>query len=462
MVIESKKIKLQYLIQNSFFVILFLVLVFLIGFLANKYVFVNDMTQAKRSVLTQGSIEVLEQMDGPINLTVFATKDDVNNADTFRRGIINFVARYQRSKSDINLKFISPVEEPKLAQEMGIRTDGEVVVEYKKRTEHITPPFAEQELTNLLVRLTRTNEKPVMFLDGHGEKNLIGLKNNDLGEFGKQLENKGFKFSNPDLTVIDSVPKEGAMLVIASPQVNVSKVETNKILQYVNEGGNLLWLLDDNDLKGLDVIASYLGIEISKSSVVDPSSIQYGADENISFASTYGDHPITRNFMLRTLYSSAYELKAKGTYENGWEVSSLIEVAAGGWLSSPKKIQKNKLVFDKKIDKAGPINIAVALERKYGEKGQRIVVVGNAAFLSNLFITSGGNLDIGINIVNWLAGDDQLITIQPMPLKDVNVTIPSDSKSVFLAWTIFHSFQYFIPIGLFVIGFIIWFRRRKA
>ena len=166
--------------------------------------------------------------------------------------------------------------------------------------------------------------------------------------------------------------------------------------------------------------------------------------------------------MLRTLYSSAYELKAKGTYENGWEVSSLIEVAAGGWLSSPKKIQKNKLVFDKKIDKAGPINIAVALERKYGEKGQRIVVVGNAAFLSNLFITSGGNLDIGINIVNWLAGDDQLITIQPMPLKDVNVTIPSDSKSVFLAWTIFHSFQYFIPIGLFVIGFIIWFRRRKA
>jgi hypothetical protein len=33
-----------------------------------------------------------------------------------------------------------------------------------------------------------------MYLDGHGEKNLMGLKNNDLGEFGKQLENRGFKF----------------------------------------------------------------------------------------------------------------------------------------------------------------------------------------------------------------------------------------------------------------------------
>ena len=112
--------------------------------------------------------------------------------------------------------------------------------------------------------------------------------------------------------------------------------------------------------------------------------------------------------------------------------------------------------------KKGPINIGIAFSRKFEEKGQRAIVVGNAAFLSNSFITSGGNLDLGINMINWLAGDDQLITIQPMPLKDVNVTIPNDSKSVFLAWTIFHSFQYFIPLALFIAGFAIWFRRRKA
>ena len=183
--------------------------------------FQRTLPKPTGNTLTEGSIGVLKEMDGPINLTVFATKDDVNKGDKFRQGIINFIARYQRSKPDINIKFISPVEEPKLAQDMGIRVDGEVVVEYNKRTEHITPPFAEQELTNLLVRLTRTNEKPIMYLDGHGEKNLLGLKNSDLGEFGKQLENKGFKFSNPDLTVLPSVPDEGSMLVIASPKKDV-------------------------------------------------------------------------------------------------------------------------------------------------------------------------------------------------------------------------------------------------
>jgi len=259
-----------------------------------------------------------------------------------------------------------------------------------------------------------------------------------------------------------AVPKEGAMLIIASPQVDVSQVEANKILNYVNSGGNLLWLLDDNDFKGLDKLAEYLGLQVSKESVIDPSSFRSGGDESITFGVKYGEHPITRNFMLRPLFDSAHEVLAKGTYENGWEVSELIDVAASGWLSSEGKSQKDKLNFIEGKDKAGPINIAVALKRKYEEKGQRVVVVGNASFLSNTFITSAGNLDLGINIINWLAGDDQLITIQPMPLKDINVTIPSDSKSVFLAWVVFHVFQYFIPIGLLILGFVVWFRRRKA
>ena len=459
---NNSKIKLQLLIQNWFFVLLFAALVVLFGYLSNQFVLTKDVTQANRNTLTQGSIEVLENMPYPINLTVFATKDDVNNGDTFRQGIINFIARFQRTKSDINIKFISPVEEPKLAQEMGIRIDGEVIVEYNKRSEHISPPFAEQDLTNLFVRLTRTNEQPILYLDGHGEKNLIGVRNNDLGEFGKQLEKKGFRFSNPDLTVLNEVPKEGGLLVIASPQVNVSKVESNKIVKYLQTGGNILWLLDDDDLKGLENVAEYLGLNVSQGKVIDPSSSQFGANENVSFATFYGDHPITNSFMLRTLYNGAHEVSAKGTYENGWKVSKLIEVAGSGWLEGKGKKNNQKLIFDKTIDKKGPINIGIAFNRKFEEKGQRVIVIGNAAFLSNSFITSGGNLDLGINMINWLAGDEKLITIQPMPLKDVNVTIPNDSKSVFLAWTIFHSFQYFIPAILFIAAFVIWFRRRKA
>ena len=78
------------------------------------------------------------------------------------------------------------------------------------------------------------------------------------------------------------------------------------------------------------------------------------------------------------------------------------------------------------------------------------------------FFTNGGNLDLGVNMVNWLAGDDKLITIQPMPLKDINVTIPDTKLGVVIAWIVFHAFQYFIPLGMMIAGFVFWWKRRKA
>ena len=458
----NPKLRLQILIQNSFFVVLFIALIFLLGFLANQYKFSKDITQANRNTLTTGSINVLKQMQGPITLTVFASEDDVNNGDTFRQGIINFMARYQRTKPDINVKFISPIKEPKLAQENGIKEDGEVVVEYQKRSEHIRPPFAEQEMTNLFMRLSRTSQRAVMYLDGHGERNLIGLKNNDVGEFGKQLESKGLKFANLNLTIESEVPLNGSMLVIASPQKTISPIEAKKIKKFLESGGNLLWLLDDNNFRGLDEIAAYLGLSVSIGQVIDPAEKVEGVNENIASASSYGEHAITRNFMLGTRFSNAHEVNAKGTLDNGWEVSKLIEVSPNGWLESSQVMTNQKPTFDKSKDKAGPINIAVALQRVYGKKGQRVVVVGNGNFLSNTFITNGGNLDLGINMINWLSGDDNLISIQPMPLKDVNVTIPDNQMSFIIAWTVFHSFEYFIPIGFFVLGILFWFKRRKA
>ena len=458
----NRKLRFQLLVQNSFFVVLFLMLVVLLGYLASQYHVAKDITQANRNILTQGSVNVLKQMKEPINITVFATKDDASGGDNFRKGMIDFIARYQREKKNVNLKFINPSIEPKLAQDAGVKEDGEVVVEYNKRSEHIIPPIAEQEMTNLLVRLSRTNQQAVMYLDGHGERNLLGVKNHDIGEFGKQLEKKGFKFANPDLTVAQAVPSNGAMLVIASPQVNVSDVEAKKIKAYLERGGNLLWLVDDNNLRGLESVAEYLGMTVSPGIALDMASAQYGADARVSFASLYGEHAITKNFMLRTLFPEAHQVTAIGTDENGWKVSNLVEVAPNGWLMAGKLAKDAKPEFNEKTDKRGPINIGVALERIYGKKGQRVVVMGNANFLSNTFITNGGNLDLGVNIINWLAGDDQLITIQPMPLKDINVTIPDSDSGRLVAWTVFHGFQYLLPLAMMIAGFYFWWKRRKA
>ena len=105
--------------------------------------------------------------------------------------------------------------------------------------------------------------------------------------------------------------------------------------------------MDDNNFKGLDSLAEYLALKVSHVSVIDPLAEEYGGDENITFSTIYGDHPITRNFMLRTIYSNAHEVNAQDSYENGWEVSELIEVATGGWLPLSKKNGDDKFNFIK-------------------------------------------------------------------------------------------------------------------
>jgi ABC-type uncharacterized transport system involved in gliding motility auxiliary subunit len=325
----NRKLRFQLFMQNSFFVLLFLVLVFLLGFLTREYHASHDITQSTRNTLTQGSINILKQMKGPVNIKAYVSQDD-----QYRKVINDFISRYQRTKPDIKMVFINPAEQPKMAQEDGIKAEGELVVEYNKRSDHLIPAYVEQDMTNLLVRLSRSNERPVMFLDGHGERNLTGKKNNDIGEFGAQLEKKGFKLANPDLTIAQEVPHNGSMLVIASPQIDLNDIEVKKIKTYLESGGNLLWLLDDDNLHGLQPIAEYLGLQLVPGMVIDLSAKQYNADVKMAIASQYGEHPINKNFMLRTFFPEARMVDAQDSYEWGWKVSRLIDVAPNGWLET--------------------------------------------------------------------------------------------------------------------------------
>ena len=91
-----------------------------------------------------------------------------------------------------------------------------------------------------------------------------------------------------------------------------------------------------------------------------------------------------------------------------------------------------------------------------GDRQQRVVVVGNGSFLSNTFLGNGGNRNLGVNIVNWLSGDDNLITIQPRSTADSSIDI--DQVALYL---IAFSFLFALPVAFMVTGVVIWWRRRR-
>jgi hypothetical protein len=57
----NRKLRFQMFMQNSLFVLLFLALVLMLGFLSREYHVSKDITQGARNTLTEGSINVLNR-----------------------------------------------------------------------------------------------------------------------------------------------------------------------------------------------------------------------------------------------------------------------------------------------------------------------------------------------------------------------------------------------------------------
>jgi len=446
----NRKLRLQLLLQNGLFVMLLLGLAAAIAWVTRDVKIQWDLTQSQRNTLSQASAEVLKQMAGPIAVTAYATAQDAEG--DVRKTVQTFLAPYQRAKKDFMLAFVDPREQPQKAQAAGVRMNGELVIEYNGRNEHLTN-LTEQELTNLLVRLARSSERQVMSLDGHGERNLDGRGNHDLGEFGNQLAVKGFKTAVLNLAQAQDVPDNLSVLMIAGPRVDLLPGEVGKIRRWVEKGGNLLWLIDNDSLRGLQALADELGLDLISGTVVDPRAGGLNLPATFALASGYGPHRITENSSITSVFPYARRIAAsEGTK---WHFQPLVEAAQSGWLETSGI--NDKVAFDRNRDMRGPIVVAAALERDLGSRKQRVVVAGTGQFLSNQHVGLLGNLDLGVNMVNWLAGDEALITVQPRARSDLSLEMSRAGLAL-----IGIGFLVVLPLVFLVSGGVIWWRRRKA
>lgn len=443
----NRKIKLQLQIHHWVFVILLLLIAGLLGAASRIYHKSWDVTFNARNSLSAGSIELLGKIKAPISITVYtAASSDTGKAAT------DFLTPYQRSPANIKLTFVDPAEQPMLARQAGIQREGEMIVQVGKRSDHLGN-YNESAFTNLLMRLARDQDRLVLYLDGHGERKLDGQANHDLGDFGVQLASRGFKSAPLNLALAQEVPHNASVLLIAGPRVDLLPAEVEKLKQFIQRGGNLLWLADQEPLHGLQALVEQLGIALTPGTVLDPQAQEMKVAATFAIGAAYGRHPLFENFNVITVFPFAREVVALEG-ERGWRATPLVQVAARGWLENGKL--DDKAAFDKGRDKAGPITIAVALERNVETREQRVAVIGNGNFLANQYLGNAGNLDLGINLVNWLAGDENLIAIQPRATRDAQVEL-SQNATLFIVI----GFLIVLPIAFLAAGGWVWWRRRK-
>jgi ABC-type uncharacterized transport system involved in gliding motility auxiliary subunit len=198
-----------------------------------------------------------------------------------------------------------------------------------------------------------------------------------------------------------------------------------------------------------EYLAESWGVEFNIDIVIDPSS------DPLSFAISYayGDHPITED-LKSTL--SFFPVSRSISLTPSTELSQvpLVLTIDRAWGETDfEALVEGIFDFNPETDTAGPILLAAAIENPTGGK---VVAVGDSSFATDGFVEQYGNADLFINSVDWISGEQDMISLTP---KDtVTRTLNPIQNGGWIALGL--SFICILPGIIIAAGVISWITRR--
>ena len=427
----------------------------LAGFAAwatNTWIFTADFSYDQANSLTATSRKVLAGLGEPVTIMAFVQPGSVIEAAERR-----LLERYTRADPRIQVRFVNPDTALSELRKLGITTSGELYVQYGKRGEKLDD-VSEAGITNALLRLSRGANERVVFITGHGEASPESDRNYDLGHFGAALQRQGFRVTTQNLADDPQIDAHTALVVIAGPQQPLLPGEIQALERWIGGGGNLLWLSCPGPLNGLGPIAHIFGLKPLAGTIVDATSSSFGVKDPTWLVITkYGASPVTRDFALNTLFPDATGFEIIGN--SSWHPDIFIRSRRlpASWLITGE-LKAGHVLYRPGIDVPGPVPIAIAFSRTTpgGAKPQRAAVVGDVNFLADSFLGNGGNLNLGLNLVNWLSNQDRYLNIAAPQAPDRVLTLSkAEQGGIGIGYLIV------APLLFLIMALFVWLRRRR-
>jgi len=452
------------------------------NFLANRYNKTFDATANKRFTLSDQTKKVVQGLKSDLRITYF---DDQTRFTTAR----NLLERYSNLSPKVHVDYIDPVKKPQQARAAGFSRDSNIVVDSGLRKEP-AKSLTEEEVTGAMIRSLKTQTRDIYFLSAGGEystddtggtgysrlKDLLTRDNykvqvltpkGNAPEAGKAINLNAAKQQQPQQPAAGGfeIPKDATVLVVGGPQLAYTPVVVDAIKKYVDGGGRVLFMLDDplriardsqtTDSPELLKLLSDWGVTPQKDLVLDLSGIGnslFGTGPEVPVIFQYDTQAIVRPMQrIPTALPLARSLDAKsgssatiekmfGTTEDSLAVS---DIGANG-------------AIDPKKGKKGPFTLAAAGTTTGANKG-RFVVFGTARWAQNSLMNSNalGNRDLFANTINWLASDEDLISIRPKETENQTLNM-AGQRGTLMFWLSVVIF----PLAAVGMGLGTWWQRR--
>jgi hypothetical protein len=379
------------------------------GWLAARHDGYWDWTRSRANTLTPETLAILERVEAPVRATVF-----IDPEDPLGKSIDRLLARYRQALPKLELRFVDPQLFPEQARGAHVSLAGQILLEYRGRRETLSE-IGERGVSGAIARLTATRAPWVAAVEGHGERRIDGGSPTDLGRFGRELKERGFLVRSLDLATVKDIPVNTHLLLISTPAIPLFPGEAERLREYVDQGGNLLWLVDPGPQNGLEALAEQLGIAMLPGTVVDAKSSEFQSDTPaVAVISDYPDSPLSEGLKNPALLPGAVAFDTK--VAPGWTLAGFLSTGPKSW-NETGRIQGTIGLDEVVGEQPGPLPVVLALTRPVGDEGrvQRMLVVGDGDFLSNANLGAYGNRALGLKLLRWLSGEDGLLPLPPLP-----------------------------------------------
>lgn len=427
-----------------------------------------DLTSDKLFSLTDQTREYLATMQEDVTIYVLANEDnqDVTLAQTLER--------YDDLSDHITVEYVDPTVNPmfyKQYTDAAITTNSLIVVsdkrnkiinyndvyeisyDYTDYTSTTTGYDGEGQITSALDYVLSDDVPKLYITEGHGEYELSS-------GFNSALKKENVEYETINLMDYEEVPEDAACLLINGPAGDFSEDDKNKVLAYLDNGGKVIMItayLGDAQTPNLDAILDYMGMEVAEGIVVEQNAENY-------YSSPY--------YLLPTVGISTYTSGIYGSYyifapyaqgimiadeeAEGMTYNTLLSTSEDAFSKISMENLDNVEKAEEDVD--GPFAIGVEAVKTLEEGEATMVVYGcEQLFTDNAnAMVSGANQMLFVNTISGFVDHEVSISI---PVKEYEVSMLTISQSNILLWA--PLVTVILPVGFLVVGFVIWFKRRK-
>lgn len=418
-----------------------------------------DLTAERQFSLAPQTHTILAGLEAPVQVTAFFQEG--NPSQTTTEDLLKEYALASGGK--LTYEFVDPERQPGLARQLGVTSYGSIVFQQGERKQTVFAPD-EQGLTSAVLKVTTTEQKTIYFLTGHGEPGPEDFAGPGFSSWRDALQRDNYQIATLNLAVSDTVPSNAAVVVVAATERPLGTDEVTRLQGWLDGGGAALVLAGLQTDASIQALLDPWQVTLGQGVVVDPAA-SFPGDPATPIIVSYPQHDITRDLGgLTTFFPVARPIQSDAS-----TAQPLLTTSPQSWAET--NLQNQQVQFDPGQDGEGPVTIGMAVERGSdvppaaeaeaevpATKKPRLVVFGNSAFISNEVLSAipgGGNLDLAINAVNWLATDESLISIRTSPQTPREVVLTGPQSQA-----IFYGATFGLPLLVLLVGGWVWWGRR--